>query len=274
MPKSGEVKRSEQKDLTVPQDTSLMPWDDVTEDTAGQGKPAMLKICYSGTRNAPVGCQNGEFFNTATGEHASGWDNLIWINSKATCAWFHTPFDPDKPLNCGSNDGILPSGHELHAQSQPGPCRVKKDGHWIDSCPKLIWGPNNEKPACSAGYNILFWDMAIEMPVIMQVKSSGIKSFEKMKGFFSYKWETLKDKDNPDIPANLRFRINLNTEERDKPALHWVPIFTPQVATPIDVAYSRDLLAKLNAMVADFKARSVDDITETSDKTGDGEIPF
>jgi hypothetical protein len=155
------------------EDAAMMPWDDTVEDSMGGGRPPLIKIAYPGTKDTPYGCDIGQFFNTATGEVFNEHDQLIWLASKTGCAMFHEPFDPDEPLLCGSNDGLVPSGFETHSDPQPGPCRHKdpQTHKWTDVCPKLAWGANREKPRCSTTYAVLFW--APQPERLLQVSVEG-----------------------------------------------------------------------------------------------------
>lgn len=161
----------------------------------------------------------GEWHNSVTGEFQRNPELLVVGVSKGRIMFPRTYNAENKPL-CASDDGLAPRpeyvGNDIRliGQDEIGEPIVIRNTipAKCDGCPFAQWGDNHEPPACNAV--AIFAGVDQEgMPVLLQIKSTGMKNVPSLK--------TL-------VAANgIRKAIKVGAvKEQNDTGTYYVPTFT------------------------------------------------
>ena len=239
-------KPEEQKDLIqVPDGLMEDPWDDRVDDATGGGLP-IIKIAYPNSKGLPEDFPTGHMFNTITSEDLGTELEIVWLASVPGNGMFPEDFSVDNKLLCSSNDGVVPCGDG--EDPQPGPCKVRSEGHWVAKCPYLKWREHEktgerQPPRCDQTVTLVLWDLAHQSPALMSVKKKALSSLGRLKNELKYRKGELKHPDFPQLPVNFRWPVKITLkQEKGKKGTYWLPIFNIVKTAPLADDLVKELL--------------------------------
>jgi hypothetical protein len=161
----------------------------------------------------------GEWHNSVTGEF-NQYPELLIIGVAKGRIMFPATYNADNKPLCASDDGIFPRADfvgtiiETVAKDEHGKTVVNSDAipAKCDGCPFGAWGENSEPPACAAV--AIFAGVEQEgLPVLMQIKSTGMKNVASLKTLVA--------------TSGIRKAVRVGSlREQNDTGIYYVPVFT------------------------------------------------
>ena len=232
-------------------------------------KLPLLKLAQAQTEDKPDGVNNGEFYNTATGEVFGTVDALMMYCPPPRRAYFQ-PYErgKKKPLFCSSSDGMLPSfGEKFESGEITGPCKKRIGSNLIPVCQYAKWD-GSKPPECSLAYTALLWIMGSESPAIFTAMKGKVKAFEELTLEMAGIKKSAADKKHPEIPA--RFFVPIRISSVDVEGAYYsvkFELLTSKEHRP-PVEYASKVAADARIFRDDLMGMSTAEITQTV------EVPF
>ena len=219
----------------------------------------ILRLVQAQSRVEDADAHLGEWHNSVTGEFSKNPELLVIGVAKGRIM-FPKEYNADNKPLCASDDGVTPRadfiGTAIETVGKDAKGKTVVTTNTIpgkcDGCPFGSWGEDREPPACAAV--AIFAGVEAEgLPVLMQIKSTGMKNVASLK--------TL-------VAANgIRKAVRVGSvREQNDTGTYYVPVFT--IGTKPDKEWQKTALRI--AALGNLAARNSAAVMEDDSMSGNG----
>jgi len=211
-----------------------------------------LKIAYDNTSDKPDGIQNGQLYNSLTGQiFEEGFRGLL-LHMSLGQAWFPSKYAPDNKLLCSSNDGKVPTGGGESPQT--GPCWSFEGNKQEAVCPNAQWSEDAQgkriPPACDQKIRMVFWDLENGSPIIFDTKKGGLKRVRQIKTTLRMAKGRYVHANSPNMNPYLFMSVRLTTQQE---GIYFLPSFA-LTNDEVSLEVAQNVSEYLGAIVSQIKS--------------------